>query len=135
MNELKFIGTTGQEYVNQTFGTLSWQFKEFPFIPLPPVNYPNGWFLTTVSGCASVGTVSYGLHYNAAMDLFRCDPSTGLVDVDHYIAGSLSNASWGIFKTPPTNYHHLKTTDPLFSNLSRPWQYTIRQILSRNNEP
>jgi len=132
MSKIKFIETIGEESVLKTEWSQPWQFKQFSNIPFEVVNEPQGHLLTVGSASISLPTNSYGLTHHAAIDVVRLDNSgTWPVDVDHYIATKSGGSKiYSVYITPPTEYHHLKLSDNLVSNLSWSWRKVIRDILS-----
>ena len=129
MEELKFIGTINEELARKVVTSSPWGFKEMVDIPYPVVGTPNGYLLTVGSACLSLATSAHGTAYYGAIDVIRWDFSKRAVDVDHYITPLVNNTAYGVFLTPPTDYHHLKATDQLVSNLSWSWQKMVTGIL------
>jgi hypothetical protein len=130
MEDFKFVGTAGIEAVNRTVGSYPWEFREMSQIPYyPVVNYPNGYLVTAGSACLSLATTSCGITYNSAIDIIRLDLNPRVIDTDHYMAMPWKDNIFAVFMTPQIDYHHLSVSDQLVSNLSLPWQKTIKQIL------
>jgi len=76
--------------------------------------------LTLGSGNASMASIAYGFQYVSGIDVFRHDftsknPFEPVVNVDHYIAGSISPNQFAVYKTPPQDYHWLKPEDKILN--------------------
>lgn len=136
---LKFIEIIKRESVYQTVADEPWKTKLFTYPPYEGINPSREYMFTLGSAYISLATVAYGFQYVSAIDVFRhafnsSNPSEPLVNVDHYIAGSISPDQFAVFKTPPQSYHWLKPTDGIITEIPLDWQMTVRDMLSKDRK-
>ena len=143
MKEPKFIALTSLKELQKTWCEPGpWIPQHYDLIPVDQIGYSPGFLTVTGSGCithafSSMATTSiYGHIYPVAFDVFRNDWENGrqVIDVDHFVGVPFNSGSLAIWHYPPTPYHHLKSTDSVIQYLPKPWQFTIKQILSDLNE-
>lgn len=136
-DRLKFIGLTDPEEVKMTVETTyPWQPKAFIYPPFGVIKpFPD--YMTTVgSGNLSMGTIAYGFQYVSAIDVFRhnfdsLNPDEPIINIDHYIAGSISPNHFAVFLTPPQSYHWPKPMEEPISYTHPRWQVTINNMLQK----
>ena len=135
MKPYTFIGLTDKENILKTIGTQSWRSKLLDEIPFDVVNPAPGYLFTLGSGNISLATTSiYNFTYNAGIDVFRTDfdsnnPNEPLINIDHYLAGSLSPSQYIIYKTPPETYHWPTVYSPIVTDIPDEWQAFVKSML------
>lgn len=137
--DLSFIGTISRGDIEKTVSQDPWKPLFFEEPPYSVVGSSPGYMLTMGSGNMSLATVAYGFRYVSGIDVFRHDfnsrnPEEPLVNIDHYIARSISPSSFAVFKTPPQNYHWPKPTDQILNVVPSEWGCTLNDMLRRRRE-
>ncbi len=136
MNDCKFIGIVSKEDIIKTLGTVAWEPIPLVTIPFPVITPSPGYMLTMGSGNLSMPTLSiYGISQIAGIDILRHDFTSHnsdepFVNIDHYIAGSVSPYRFAVYQTPPTDYHWPKLTDPIIGELPSEWRYTVKGLIN-----
>lgn len=136
MNSSKFIGTIGMEDVRKTITVDPWKPFALDYPPYPVVKPSNGYMFTLGSGNISLATISpERIQYNSGIDVFRYEFNPRLnepfINVDHYIAGSLSESVFAVYKTPPQDYHWLRPTHEIIKYAPIEWQYCLKDVLTK----
>lgn len=137
--DLDYIGLIERESIYKTVAVDPWQPMAFDLPPYDVVKPSPGYMLTLGSGNVSMATIAYGFQYVSGIDVFRHDfnspnATEPLINVDHYIAGSVDASRSAVFKTPPQEYHWLKPTDKVITYMPPEWQACLRSMLHRGSK-
>lgn len=125
--------------VEKTVSVDPWKPMNFDLPPYSVVNPSFGYMFTLGSGNMSLATTAYGFQYISGIDVFRHDfisgnPEEPLINVDHYIAGTVARDRIGVFKTPPQIYHWPKPNDAILNYVMPEWKYTINNMLYKSKK-
>ena len=137
MKPYEFIGLADKEELLKTTGQLSWEAVSLDYIPFKSITYAPGYLFTLGSGNLSLATTSiYGLRYVSGIRIFRhdfnsIDPAEPLINVDSYLAGSVSPTQFGIFKENRPLYHWPSLSDPIIQDVPKSWEGFVRMMLTR----
>lgn len=137
MKPYTFIGLVNQEDILKTIEPESWKTKLLDEIPFSVVNHSPGYLFTLGSGNVSLATTSiYNFTYNSSIDVFRSDFDSNnlnepLINIDHYVAGSLSPNLYAIYRTPPESYHWPTAYSPIVTEIPDEWQAFVKSTLLR----
>lgn len=108
--KLNFIGFADKSEVESTITYDPWRTVPFIYPPYKILTPMPSYMFTLGSGNLSLPTTAYNHRYISGLDIFRTDfdslnPNEPLINIDHYIAGSVSPNKFAIYKTPPEIYH------------------------------
>ncbi len=133
---LKLVGTVSLQECDNVSTQHPWKPVTIGSSPFSVVTEPTGFMFAHGSACGSLASTSTeGWKYVFDAYYFRKDHNR--IDLDRYLGSITPTNTLAVLKVPSsqTQYHHLKSTDPIIGRLPIDRQNQILGILGTQQNP